>query len=186
MSELLVLEVMTANLDRPAPGLDSRPTALKSPISSRFFASTLITGSPTAIASLTVSLMCANLRVAIRRARRPPASSCSPAGCTPLPSTTATRCDRRRQSPSPAAPGRLRAALRGPPQRRLRIAPRDRIHHSLQILPPAPAPARGSACAQDGGAPSPAPAAPQSPDRQDRAAPSTPSPGRPHPTDRPP
>ena len=60
--------------------------------------------------------------------------SCSPAGCTPSPSTTATRCDRRRHGPSPAAPRRARAALRGPPQRRLRIAPRDRIDQSLQIL----------------------------------------------------
>ena len=41
-------------------GSNSRPTALKSPINSRFLASTLITGSPAWIAAVTVSLMCAN------------------------------------------------------------------------------------------------------------------------------
>ena len=51
MPELLVLEVVGANLDRPALRLNSRPTALKSPTSSRFLASTLITGSPAAIES---------------------------------------------------------------------------------------------------------------------------------------
>ena len=64
--ELLVLEVGPRTSTGRPLGSNSRPTALKSPTSSRFLASTLITGSPAAIASLTVSLMCAKLRIAIR------------------------------------------------------------------------------------------------------------------------
>ena len=43
--EILVLEVVRAD-QRGLPVAPARPTALKSPISSRFLESTLITGSP--------------------------------------------------------------------------------------------------------------------------------------------